>query len=176
MLFKISTASTRPNDAFDLISVPAGTHTLLQFKALDNSAPCISEWGLTLVGDAGFACVELVETDSAATVTLLQDEDVIRVDKYALDAQRLGNQFDLDAEDGRGTGHSASDEGVIESVRSLDAVVVPVNSPIVRQFPSVVVGSRVEKRAPYLKPQHVARLRVKCDRPLLAHAWMVLDF
>jgi hypothetical protein len=181
-LFKISTSPVRPDDSFGLVPlVPGKVTTVLQYRAAtDQHTPVIAEYGVTVIGaEPGAVLVELIDAADGATVAPLSAADVILVDDHATTYGLPNGMFDFDNDESRGVGYGATDEGVVDDPRTMDQAVAQVNVPVVRTFPAVQIGSRVQKYGPKVGKGKTVRLRVKSltptDKPLFVHAHMTLD-
>lgn len=149
-----------------LLSIATGTaiKTLLQIKPFN---PCkIVEWGVSFDNNTANTPgkVELIETDVAATVTAFVDADIT---KYA-------NVGDVAAASVAGltlsttaSGYTATAEGTITAVRTLDMQLLPPTGPYVKQFP---LG-----REPIVQIGKFGRIRVTFGTTVNAWAYLLLD-
>lgn len=145
-------------------SVTTGTaiKTLLQVKPL--LVARIVEWGISFDGFAAAAPIkcELIETDVAATVTASVEADIVKLDDP--DSATAADVMTLSTS---GTGYTASGEGSITAVRTLDLQLIAPTSQYVKQFP---LG-----REPKLRKNKFGRIRVTAGTAVNAYTYMILD-
>ena len=149
------------------VPVTTGTaiKTMLQIKAF---VPLkIIEWGIFFDGFAAAlpGRIELIETDVAATVTTLADADISRLDMVADGVAPSVAGLTLGT---AATGFTATAEGSITSVRSLDPTAfLPPTGPFVKQF---ALG-----REPLIQINKFVRIRVTMGTAVNAYCYAIVS-
>jgi hypothetical protein len=164
-LYLIENGPMQTTAAKAAVTTGTAIKTLLQFKAGATVVARLVEWGISFDGFAAALPikVECVETDVAATVTASAAADIGKIDADAL--SNGDPTTALIAVGTTGTGYTASGEGTITAVRSLDAAqfIAPTNQ-FIKQFP---LGDE-----PVIQLAKFARIRVTAGAAVNAYCYM----
>jgi hypothetical protein len=158
-----------PTSSAAVIAVTTGTalKTMLQVKASATKPLQIVEWGISLNGSAAAApgIVELIEVNSAATVTASVAGDITKLDAEALaGGDPTTNLIPVGT---TSTGFTASSEGSPTATRIFDVQYVAPTNQYVKQFP---LGLE-----PVVQVSQFARIRVTfASGAVNAYCYMVV--
>jgi hypothetical protein len=137
-LYLIPNSAAMVTDSTPQLSVTTGTaiKTMLQFKASGTIAAKIIEWGISFDGSAAATPgkVELVEHDTAATVTAHVAAGIVKYDNDALGGGDPTTNLILVGT--TATGFTSTGEGTSATVsRILDVQYIAGTNQYVKQFP-----------------------------------------
>jgi hypothetical protein len=143
--------------------VSTSTNILTMLQILPTKRCRIMEWGISFVGAAVAAGVEVELLDTAAifaTVTASVDADIYKVDGGSIAASTAGLTLGTAA-----TGYTASAEGTVAATRILDAGYITPTNWFHRTFATpreAVIGNST-------------RIRVKAAAGVLAICYMTIE-
>lgn len=163
-----SSAVQQGTSPFANIATGTAIKSLLQVKAGAARILRICEWGISFNGSAAATPgkVELIESDTAATVTASVAADIEKIDS---DAVLLGDPTTAIISVGTtATGYNASSEGAAsQTIRLLDGgQLIAPTTQFVRQFP---LGDE-----PAIQPAKFLRIRCLFGTTVDAYAWVKL--
>lgn len=151
-----------------VVTTSTSLKTMLQVQASATMGLKIVEWGISFDGAAAAAGikVELLEVDSAATVTAHVTAGLVRIDSAAVQGgDPVTNRILVGT---TATGYTASGEGTPTVSRMFDVQLVQPTSQYVKQFP---LG-----REPYMKPgTFFTRIRVHAAAAVNAYCYIVVE-
>jgi hypothetical protein len=151
------------------VKVTTGTaiKTLLQFKASATTVARVVEWGISFDGSAAATPgqVELVEVDTAATVTAHSVSDITKYDSDALSGgDPTTNLIQVGTS---ATGYTSSNEGSPTVARLFDLQQIAPSNQYVKQFP---LG-----REPVVQVAKFLRVRVTFGSAVNAYCYIIVN-
>jgi hypothetical protein len=166
-LYLIANGASPTTAAQVVVTTGTAIKTLLQIKASATKPFKIVEWGVSFDGSAAATPikVELLEVDSAATVTAHVAAGIVKIDGEALaGGDPTTNLFPVGT---TSTGYTASGEGTPTVSRMFDVQLIAPTNQYVKQFP---LG-----REPVVQISQFARIRVTAAAAVNAYAYMVVE-
>jgi len=157
-----------PTTSAAIIAVTTGNtlKTMLQVKASATKPLQIVEWGISFDGSAAATPIkcELIEVNSAATVTASVAGDLTKLDAEALaGGDPTTNLIPVGT---TSTGYTSSNEGSPTVTRLFDVQFVAPTAQYVKQFP---LGLE-----PVIQVSQFARIRVTAGTAVNAYCYMVV--